>query len=593
MKICLGKNRSTLCLLVTLSLILADCFQPVDTGETFIEKGTAHLRVSNVSADEAYILEGLELRTAEGEVEQSWEGLDLAAGDEPWEVHTETSGYCTLWYRVKDTWISSTAIEVYQADPPAEIALNRSHEFFFKGEEIEATQQDSDGDGFPDAWETENGFNSANPADGGIVYVSNAGDDEAGNGTEAAPYKTLAKAVAKAGRGLSPEIRTVVVMGELSWAIGGNGPGNPKYPGRSDSAFYLGKTRNRITIRGKDSSKPGVLTVGSSAADKRRVLYLGPGADIAFQDIEITGGKQTGGGVYASGATLTLGPGTTVTGNESYDVAASDSGGVYMERGVLVMEPGSSIINNTAYMVGGVTLRASRFTMNGGVITENYGRVNGGGLDADGCTIEMFSGAVISDNEVGTTNVGDVGNNAGGVGLKFSTLTMYPGSKISGNKVYSGYGGGVLLTGESTLIMKGGEISGNHATLEKGVSAGTGYGGGLVAVFRSSLIMESGSISGNMAETDGGGVYIQRSASFTMTGGSIAGNTADVKGGGVYVANDTGSFIVGGGTIYGNTNDTNANIAGNSTKTGTGHAIYDDRTGARKPDYDTTPTTFP
>jgi hypothetical protein len=460
-----------------------------------------------------------------------------------------------------------------------EIVLNRSHEFSFNRKNFTVTEQDDDRDGLPDIWETENGFDPEDKTDGGTVYVSPSGQDEApGNGTRDHPYKTLAKAVAKAGRGLSPEIRTVVVMGELSWAIGGNGPGNPKYPGRSDSAFYLGKTRNRITIRGEDPNNPSVLTVGSSNTDKRRVLYLGPGADIAFQDITITGGRQTGGGIYASGATLTLGPGAKVTGNESYDVAAGDSGGIYMERGVLVMEKGSSVIDNTAYMVGGVTLHASQFKMNGGTIEENYGRVNGGGLSADGCTIEMFSGAAIIGNKVGKDGEdgkADVGNNTGGVGLKFSTLTMYPGSKISGNKVYSGYGGGVLMTGESKLIMKGGEISGNHVTKRAGEGNRDGFGGGISATFRSSLVMESGSISGNLAGIDGGGVHIRNSASFTMTGGSIAGNTAGRIGGGVYLSEGT-SFTITGGTVYGNTNDTNKNEA-KATNEPLGHAIYDAR----------------
>jgi predicted outer membrane repeat protein len=601
--------------LAVLGLILAGCFQAVDTGETFIEKGTAHLRVNNASADEAYVLEGLELRNAEGAVEQSWEGLDLAAGD-TWEVHTETEGSFTLMYRVKDTWISDSAIDLWEGGP-VEIALNRSHEFLFRGEDFEVSQEDADGDGLPDTWEKEHGLNPEDPADGNEVYVSAGGQDEApGNGTRASPYKTLAKAADRARQGLTDTARTVVVLGELDWQSGN--PPDPEDRVKSESLFALGKTRNPLTIRGEDPAapgKPGVLR-GYPGAGKR-VLYLGPGADITLLNMTITGGKHTGGGIYASGAKLTLGPGTTITGNESYDVDASGAGGIYMERGVLVMEPGSSVSDNTAHSAGGVNLVASVFTMKGGKITGNRALRASGGLSADGSTLEMFAGAEISGKIVGKPG-SPAGDNAGGLGLVFSTLTMHQGSKITGNKVYSGFGGGLYVTGESTLIMKGSEISGNECTVESvGGKAddNAGWGGGLEMANTSSLVMESGSINGNKAVRNGGGVYllgessftmqggdisnnkmmgdygggicIDQSSLFTLTGGSVKNNTAKGNGGGIAVG--TGTFTMKGGDITGNTakaagggvfleqgasfNMTSGEIAQNTAKT-LGGGIY-------------------
>ncbi|MDR2160319.1 MAG: hypothetical protein LBP23_09680, partial [Treponema sp.] len=293
------KIRSVFSLFLTFCLLVfSGCFQSVDIGETFVEKATAHLRVTNDSADESYILDGLELRNAEGAA--VWEGLNLSKG-QSWEVHTETAGTFTLWYRVKDTWFSANEVKAYNGGP-VEIALNKSHEFLFEGEKFDVTQQDSDEDGYPDAWEEENGFDPNDSGDGGIVYVKANGQDEApGNGTRDHPYKTLAKAVAKAGRGLSPAIRTVVVMGPapLSWGTGGNEPNNLEFPGREDSVFYLGKTRDRVTIRGEGPDNPGILT--AETVTNKRVLYLDSGADIAFQDIRITKGRHIGGGVYASG----------------------------------------------------------------------------------------------------------------------------------------------------------------------------------------------------------------------------------------------------------------------------------------------------
>jgi hypothetical protein len=522
MKIYSAKNCSALCLVAV--LILAGCFQPVELGEIHVEKGMAHLRISNDSADNAYVLEGLELRNAEGEVEQSWEGLDLKAG-KSWEVHAKTAGSCTLWYRVKDTEISSTAIGVYQADPPVEIALNRSHEFSFRGDVIEVTHQDIDGDGLPDAWEEENGFNPADETDGNEVYVSANGWDEPGygNGTQSYPYKTLAKAVDKAGRGLTERARTVVVLDTLTLA-NGNGPDNP---GRDDSVFYLRKTRNPVTIRGENPANRGTLKADSSGG--KRVLYLDSGANVILQDMVITGGNGIGGGIYASDADLTLGSGTEIkannTGNGS--VIVIEGGGIYMAQGDLVMEPGSSVSDNEAGYGGGVRLLASTLTMNGGKITNNYSFGGPGGLNADGSTIKMFGVAEISDNTAGADDNIRGRNGAGVILESFSKLTMYDGSKISGNILSNGYGGGVYVTGESILTMKGGEISNNEC------SAGTdksGRGGGVMVVYKSSLIMEGGIIKNNTAEKIGGGIYLAATgASFTMTGGTVYGGSGGNK----------------------------------------------------------------
>jgi hypothetical protein len=566
------KNRSAFCFFAGFSLILAACFQPVDIGETFVEKGTAHLRVTNESEDKAYVLEGLELRNAGGEIEQFWEGLDLTVKDKPWEVHTETSGSCTLWYRVKDTEISSTAIGVYPAYPPVEIALNRSHEFSFKGEAIEVTHQDTDGDGLPDAWETEHGFDPANPDDGNEVYVSASGRDEPehGNGTQSYPYKTLAKAVDKAGRGLNDKARTVVVLGTLALA-NGNGPDNAEHPGRDDSVFYLGKTRNPVTIKGEGpDNNRGTLTAENSG--NKRVLYLDSGANVTLQDMTITGGKGIGGGIYASGAELlTLGSGTEIKANNkgNGNVIVIEGGGIYMVQGDIVMEPGSSVSDNEAGYGGGVRLLASTLTMNGGKITKNNSVGGPGGLNADGSTIKMFGTAEISDNTAGANDNVRGRNGAGVILESFSKLTMHEESKITRNKLTNGYGGGLYVTGESTLTMKGGEISYNECTASVDTS---GRGGGVMVVYKSSLIMEGGVIKNNKAEKIGGGIYLAATgASFTIKDGTVYGGTGDNK------------------------NEATKGDNDDSEKAKHGHAIYDARIETDPIIYDTDviPTSFP
>jgi hypothetical protein len=574
------KNPCPFYLSVTLclsTLFLTGCFQPVELGETYVEKGTAHLRVTNVSADESYVLEGLELRNPEGAV--LWEGLNLSKG-QSWEANMEMAGTFTLWYRVKDTWISASEVKPYEGGQ-VEIVLNKSHEFAFEGGAPDAAQDDFDNDGYPDAWERENGFDPADPLDGGPVYVSRGVHDDAdGNGTRDHPYKTLAKAVVKAGRGLSPAIRTVMVLDDLDQESGNDQ--NSAYPGRPDSVFYLGKTRNPVTIQPADLSTR-ILTAGASG---KRVLYLDTGANIILKNMTITGGKGSGGGIYASGATLTLGYGTTVTGNNAplpADLTGILGGGILMERGVLVMEPGSSVNGNNAFSGGGVRVVFSTLTMDGAVINNNYAAGSAGGLTAGGCTVKMLSGAAISHNTAGdASDTTTRGRNSGGAIITSSSVfTMHSGSSISYNTVHNGFGGGVDVGGESTLIMEAGsEIS--HNTCSAG-GENSGNGGGVYMAYKGSVIMEGGSIANNTAYKGtaypdgsgrGGGVYLDGDALFTMKGGSIAGNTAGTRGGGIFLRSSAAVFKMNGGIVYGSDDPPNANIA--QAMSGLlGHAVYD------------------
>jgi hypothetical protein len=414
--------------------------------------------------------------------------------------------------------------------------------------------------------------------------------------------------VEKARRGLDDSASTVVVLGTLNWLNGNDR--NPENQARADSLFALGKTRHPLTIRGEDpadSSKPGILQGNPDSG--KRVLYIGPGAEITLLNITITGGRQTGGGIYASGATLTLGPGTTITGNQSYDLTAGEAGGIYMEGGILVMEAGSSVTLNKAYYTGGVQMRNSRLTMNGGRINENSAVTDHGGLCIDGCTVEMFDGAEINENKGSVTG--------GGVSMAFCEFTMHSGSKIIGNKLEKGIGGGLYVTGESKLVMEDGSIvSGNECgtgdgggvvviagssfTMENGAlikgNTAARHGGGVLVDMASFFTMEGGGITGNTAKKNGGGVFVYGNASFVMEGGAIAGNTAEEHGGGLYLNSLSNpgvtSFTITGGTIYGdNANpDTLKNEAKAAADNPKSHAVYDNRTKTAK-SYNETVTT--
>ena len=115
-----------------------------------------------------------------------------------------------------------------------------------------------------------------------------------------------------------------------------------------------------------------------------------------------------------------------------------------------------------------------------------------------------------------------------------AALVIKDGAKITGNSH-----GGVTVYSGGSLVMEGGEISGNTDTK-----------GGGVYIWGGSLVMNGGEISGNTARY-GGGVYTQGKSSVTLRGGKISGNKGGI-GGGILVGTDT-VFVMEGGEISGNT----------------------------------------
>jgi hypothetical protein len=147
-------------------------------------------------------------------------------------------------------------------------------------------------------------------------------------------------------------------------------------------------------------------------------------------------------------------------------------------------------------------------------------------------------------------------------------LKMKADSKISNNTISSGVGGGgVIVNGNGTFTMDGGEISNNTVsgggggvyvasnatfTMNKGnISNNTGdSGGGVHISISGTFILNDGNISGNTAFR-GSGVYISTSGKFTMNKGNISNNTATDHGGGVFAY--AGSFTMNNGNISDNT----------------------------------------
>ncbi|MDR0730112.1 MAG: hypothetical protein LBF63_00460 [Treponema sp.] len=147
-----------------------------------------------------------------------------------------------------------------------------------------------------------------------------------------------------------------------------------------------------------------------------------------------------------------------------------------------------------------------------------------------------------------------------------NTLYLEDNIVLCGGKI--NYAGGAGLAIENgTVIMRGGEISGNDS--------GFGMGGGVYACMGSEFIMEGGLITENITMMHGGGVFFDDRAVFTMKGGTISDNTAFLGGGGVFVGLDS-DFEMTGGLIEGNIcgSEKTMLLNGNSVPLGHGGGVY-------------------
>ena len=241
------------------------------------------------------------------------------------------------------------------------------------------------------------------------------------------------------------------------------------------------------------------------------------------------------GGIFVDGGVFTMNGGV-ICNNE---VEAGSGAGVYVTNGGVFTMNAGTIANNTAnHNGGGVYLSSnSAFNMNGGTISNNSA-MNGGGVSiGSGSSFVMSADSTIRNNSA---------SNGAGVFLEQassqSSFIMTGGSisNNAGNRLYSGVGGGVYLTGGTSFTMSGGEISGNTASSGAGISVKS-YG---------QLTVEGGSIIGNKADSESGigGIALSSNGGITISGNpTITDNTTKGTASNLYLP--AGKMITVGGEL--------------------------------------------
>jgi uncharacterized repeat protein (TIGR02543 family) len=430
---------------------------------------------------------------------------------------------------------------------------------------------------------------------------------------------------------------TITIPSGTDITLIGNAPGYTLTAGSSGRHFIVngGLTLENITLDGDSNgvnNRGGIYVSGGTLIMNENSVITNCGAAVDGAGIFLTnsssfimnGGiisnnKKTntfagsGGGVHVAGASsFTMNDGK-ITGNSSIQgggVSVGDGGTFTMHKGeisrniattqygggVFVFANGTFTLNdgvisgNTAtagaslgggvFAGGGGAPDVSKFTMNGGAITQNSA-VIGGGIGS------MYNGQITVNGGLISKNTAKAG---GGVCVAYPSQSN-PGLFSIFSDVFSTdqYPAGANpSSGNAALYFKmtGGEIADNINTAEY-------YGGGGIfaydmgAQYTLNVIIDgsanpvapplihgnqSGTVGGgiyelggnvkvdivtakiyeNSAQTSGGGIYIDGSA-LSITRAEISGNTAQSNGGGIYIKNNVAAIHLTGATsISGN-----------------------------------------
>lgn len=333
------------------------------------------------------------------------------------------------------------------------------------------------------------------------VYVATTGSDVTGDGTDANPYRTIAKGITE----VNPDGTVNVADGTYQ------------------EHLTIGKNVNLV-----GSSQTGTIIDGTSNG---RPVTINGGVTVTMSYFTIQNGRVTGdyvygGGIYNNG-NLTLNN-CTVKANQANPTTfygSSYGGGIY---------------------------NAGIMTLKGSTVEYNYAT----GYYAYGGGINNWGAMTIEDSTVEYNNAMSSSDEAQGGGIyNEDTLTII-NSTIKGNTAWStypddAYGGGIYNYG--TLIMDNTNMEGNIA---RGYYA---VGGGIYNHQNGNMEISNSNINKNEAQASGsscygGGIYLN--GSLTLTNSNINENTVtgpsgySAEGGGIY--NSGANMNITGGSVSSN-----------------------------------------
>ena len=383
------------------------------------------------------------------------------------------------------------------------------------------------------------------------VPGSEEGNDTIGNGSKEKPYATVATALTQCTQngvpyiiltdGMIEEGDTLnIESGKMITIAALRKDYNPPVPAIIHDA--------RSLLPDSGPERYLVTTAGTLTLDSVILEAVITGTHNIYDFIAnswVYGIKQTGGTVtvkgeaaqvrnFAHAVEITGGTFTMEEGSICNNYVNGANSGVEIKSNGTFILNGGSIKDNKATNHAGVSLTGNnaKFRMTGGEISGNRAYCFGGGISADGGTVEIeISGGTINNNHAAEGKFGDPPHkDVGGGGIYINGGTVnFTGGTIKDNFLdgaKKNCGAGVFVEGGGTFKMTGGTIEGCKTDPD----------------------------AYNPESSKGGGVYVQK-GTFTMSAGKVSGNTAD-KGGGIYGEQsgyDLGVIKISGGEVSGNT----------------------------------------
>ena len=264
----------------------------------------------------------------------------------------------------------------------------------------------------------------------------------------------------------------------------------------------------------------------------------GGGAILNFGDVTITDStlsnneatdNGSGGAIFNNSGTVNL-TDSTVSDNQT---PGNNGNGIYNYVGGTLNITHSTVSNNTGSIPApgasssgsAIYNQQSTLTITESTVSNNIGG-QGGAIDNAGGQASI-TGSLISGNQSGQ---GTICNCSGSLTIAHS--------KLSGNTVTPGEGGGILNNGGNVIVTDS-TLAGNSAAV----------GGGGIWNNATVTIADS-TLSGNSTTNNGGG--IDNGGTMTITGSTLSGNSAGGNQYGGGIENDNGTLTLTISTLYGN-----------------------------------------
>ncbi len=279
-------------------------------------------------------------------------------------------------------------------------------------------------------------------------------------------------------------------------------------------------------------------------------IYLANGATLNLTGGAILNNDATdGGGIYAGAGTNLSVTSTNITGN----TATSEGGGLYTNQVGLSLN-GATISTNTAADGGGLFAIGGTITITNAVITGNMA-TNGGGAMFSGGATPTFSGATISSNTAT--------NDGGGIWGSGGTFTLGSGSGITATGNTSNNRGGTLFAVNATVNIANSTFNNGATPASNGMHGGlAALSGGTLNVSKSTFVnfraegdgavfyadaatvrVFNSRFLGGVAKSDGGAISIKGASTTTVASSVFSGNFSGGFGGGIEIGGGTASLV--------------------------------------------------